>query len=550
MRVSSWVRSVAVLAAIAVLVVSAWLVGRPRADEGGDRAGDRSTFAPPTPDVPSGNPSPSPTPSAPAAVTIAVGDDVQAVIDRHPPGTTFVLASGVHRAPTLTLRDGDVLRGEPGAVLSGARVVEDFERVEGRYVRDGIAIVDPPTSGRYGCRGWRERELAACGHEREVHYPNELFVDGVRWRHVNDLDDVDSEGEWYLDYERGRVHLGADPTGRSVELSVVDRAVAGAGVRDVVIEDLTIRNFANPAQVGALDGSGSIGWTIQHVEVADNHGGGLAIGRGMHVRNVRVVGNGQIGVLGQDGDDGPPVVVEDSEIAFNRTLGFDEGWEAGGTKFVGTDGLVFRNNWVHDNHGAKGVWFDISNRDAVITSNLIEDNDVAGIFYEISFGALIEDNIVRGNGTSGSGRLTGGIFVVDSPGVTVRNNHIVDNIGVAVVGFHQNRRTTEDGPTEIRDLEVTGNEISGPSGTIGVIEQGRSGTPFEPAMSNRFEDNLYRLGRPDQWVWWWDGRELGFEEWRAAGQDRGGTLERPRNDAPATALAHPFVPATYGPRGG
>jgi hypothetical protein len=43
------------------------------------------------------------------------------------------------------------------------------------------------------------------------------------------------------------------------------------------------------------------------------------------------------------------VLVDQNEIAYNNTAGFNSGWEAGGTKFVMTHNLVVRGNWSHHN---------------------------------------------------------------------------------------------------------------------------------------------------------------------------------------------------------
>ena len=43
-----------------------------------------------------------------------------------------------------------------------------------------------------------------------------------------------------------------------------------------------------------------------------------------------------------------------------------------------------------------GIWLDIDNIDIVIEDNLVEDNYRCGIFYEISYDAVIRDNTVHG----------------------------------------------------------------------------------------------------------------------------------------------------------
>ena len=70
-------------------------------------------------------------------------------------------------------------------------------------------------------------------------------------------------------------------------------------------------------------------------------------------------------------------MLENSELSYNNTAGYNWGWEAGGTKWTHTDGLIVRNNYVHDNYG-NGLWTDGSNINIVYEGNVVEDNYGAG----------------------------------------------------------------------------------------------------------------------------------------------------------------------------
>ena len=69
-------------------------------------------------------------------------------------------------------------------------------------------------------------------------------------------------------------------------------------------------------------------------------------------------------------------------------------WEAGGTKFARTRDLVVRRNFVHHNRGP-GLWTDIDNVRTLYEANRVEDNGEAGILHEISYAAVIRNNVVR-----------------------------------------------------------------------------------------------------------------------------------------------------------
>lgn len=57
--------------------------------------------------------------SLPSGTSVNPGDDIQAAVNLHPPGTTFVIRGGVHRRQTIKPKDGMTFVGEPGAVLDG-----------------------------------------------------------------------------------------------------------------------------------------------------------------------------------------------------------------------------------------------------------------------------------------------------------------------------------------------------------------------------------------------------------------------------------------------
>lgn len=73
----------------------------------------------PTPDpTPTPTPSPSPSPSL-DGIKIAPGSSIQNAINSNPAGTKFVIKAGVHYGQQFSPKAGNVIQGEPGAVLDG-----------------------------------------------------------------------------------------------------------------------------------------------------------------------------------------------------------------------------------------------------------------------------------------------------------------------------------------------------------------------------------------------------------------------------------------------
>lgn len=442
-------------------------------------------------------------PPAPVGAAIAPGEDIQGRVDAAAPGTQFVLKAGVHRLQHVRPKDGMAFAGEPGAVLSGARLLTGFTRAGSAWV------VDRQTQ-QGTAAGVCEDGGQACRN------PEDLFVDDVPLKRVASLAQV-GPGTWYFDYAADRVHLGSDPAGHTVEISVLPHAFSGSAA-GVTIQGVVIEKYATPAQQGALQGNSTRGWTVEDSEVRLNHGIGLRTGPGMRVLRNRIHHNGQMG-LGGSGDG---VLVEGNEIHHNNALGFDPAWEAGGSKFVRTDGLVLRGNFSHHNHG-HGLWTDIDNVNTLYEGNRLEDNTRSGIFHEISYRAVIRRNVARRNGGAGAVWVDGaGILVNSSRDVEVYENTVEGNLnGIAAV--QSSRGSGVHGAYELANLYVHDNTVAMAEGRSGVVQNAGSAAVFT-SMNVRFEANRYTLGSTRQFAW----KDAAHEPagWKGFGHDVNGTFTR------------------------
>jgi parallel beta-helix repeat protein len=170
---------------------------------------------------------------------------------------------------------------------------------------------------------------------------------------------------------------------------------------NVTIRYLEIRGFNAPRDEGVVNHDSGNGWVIEHNTIHHNQGAALMAGAKQVVRANCLRDNGQYAMNAfKAGNTITGLLVEGNEITGNNT----QDWEAkvagcgctGGMKFWAVNGADVRNNWIHDNHGP-GLWADTNNNDFLIENNLIEGNDGMGIFYEISYNAVIRNNTIRGN---------------------------------------------------------------------------------------------------------------------------------------------------------
>ncbi len=444
----------------------------------------------------------------PLDASVSASDDLASMVSAAPEGSTFLLEAGIHRTSEIVPKDGMTFAGEPGAVLSGAVVLDGFT-VSGDYWQ--VAGIEFAADSEAECVDGYD----SCGK------PNDVFVDGVMLWRVDALEDLEPGSWWGGD---NRIVLADNPTGRVVELSVVPHAIIGAA-SDVTIRNLVVEKYAVPSQLGAIqaqeqgDGDRGAGWLIEDVEIRNNHAAGLRTGDGTDVYRVLAHHNGQLGIAVSGGTD---VTIADSELAYNNTRGYYWEWEGGGGKFTRTKNLVVRGTYSHDNLGP-GLWTDIDAVDTLYEVNRVIDNLGPGIFHEISGAAVIRNNEVSGNGFGKSNWAWGaGILIAASFDVEVTGNRVYGNAD-AITAVQQERGTGPIGERLLARVIVHNNDVELSTGVTGVVSD-TSAPGLYTDRDIRFEANNY-TGAGNRRAYAWDGRYLTADAWRAVGQDVGGTWE-------------------------
>jgi len=470
-----------------------------------------------------------PIPLAPSACTgtrMLPGSDLQATLDLRPEGASFCFASGVYRltAP-LRPKARQRLVAQPGAVLSGARVVIGWRRSGLAWHATDQLPANPIVHGE------------CAGDYRGCRYAEAVFYDDRQLWRVERQHDV-APGRFYEDYEANAIWIGDDPGGHLVEVARAEAAIAGPAA-GVLVEGFTIEKFANPAQQGAVQAIGR-DWQVRRNDVRLNHGHGVTL----HSPRGKVLGNhlhhnGQLGLAG----DGEGQLVAGNEIDHNNTAGFSALWEAGGAKWGEAVRLTVRDNIVHHNRGP-GLWTDINSIYVVYERNNVHANASHGIFHEIGYDALIRDNRVTDNGRSDPAPGWGGagIRLAGSSNVEVSGNVLTGNAnGVILVQQARPEWPSSHGPHELHDVDVHDNDIGMVRNVTGMVDDTGDASHYD--RNNRFRHNTYRLASLDGRFFAWRDDRWDRSAWtRHFGQDTTGsflpTADFPRRHCKRAGALH------------
>ncbi|MBV8774468.1 MAG: right-handed parallel beta-helix repeat-containing protein [Deltaproteobacteria bacterium] len=480
-------------------------------------------------------------------LSLSPQDNIQQAVDVSPPGTVFLLRPGIYRDATVTsLKDGDAFIGQSGAIMDGARQLTGWTRVaiQGSYywtIAGGVPLNTPKCGVPHCC---------LAGYPRCIYVQN-LYVDGIDYRHVSSLTDVVA-GTWYYDFDGTDgglpnniyMALREEPNSHTVELGHERYAFEGQA-SSITIKNLVIEKYSAPIQSAAIQVEGS-SWLIQNNEIRLNHGFGIKAkpgGNYIRVLGNRVHHNGQMGIGTGRVDGG---MWDSNEVAYNNIDGVNPDFEAGGSKFVG-DYITIRNNVVHDNYGT-GLWTDEGAIYNTYDHNTCYRNSGGGIRYEISRYGIIENNTVYANRKdaqivytgSDHGRITGNKVVNDGAGgIFVQN----------IVGVRP--RVTI---YKVIDTQVTGNMVlilNPVTIAAGMLDFAR---PAQPEVfsdpTNLFDYNIYKIASEPQAAsllpptpsWFWGEnqgrgpRRVTWHEWRVSGHDTNGSLVT--SSAKSSFLAH------------
>ena len=399
---------------------------------------------------------------------------IQAAVHAAAPGETIVVRAGTYREKVLIDKSLTLL-GERGAVVKGSEVFPSWRPEREFWVADY-----PYQRDTFGdCQK---------GSNRRCLKPDQVFVNGEPQFQETNPGAV-GPGDFYVG--NGKIFLGSDPGGKTVEVSVRDAWIVGQGPSGVTIKGLSFAHAAAPTQTAGLQANGPR-WLIEGNDIAHSHSTGLSMnGDGTIARNNFLHHNGQNGITGR----GANMVVDGNRISHNNTEEYDVQWEGGGSKWATARNLTVSNNEAFNNDGP-GLWCDVGCDTVTFSGNRVHHNKHQGIHFEVSRNAVIRDNVTWENGHDYKiWPLGAGILVQNSSNVRVHGNVVAWNgDGIGVI---QGSRGDD---TLMRDVSIYENVIAGAEGNLLGVVSNADDSVFQSWTNNKAHGNRYYRSGSANWA--------------------------------------------------
>jgi hypothetical protein len=369
---------------------------------------------------------------------------LEAAIAKVVTGDAIILRGGIYRTGGLKFNQGITLQPYAGErpILKGTRIATEWRALRNNVWRTSWKALFPAAP-----LGWWQRDRE--GMRTPLHRFNNdmVFVDGEMLRSAGWEGELDSHS-YHIDYEKGQVYIGVDPTNRLIEITAFDGALVRVTTpihgktndrKGPVIRGITFTQYARLAleiegkrsfgpneeptdePLGPSDpstyGKEVTGTTLENVTISFcSRVAGYFRGDGLTIRQSLFSDTSTEGVYVIGSSD---VLLEKNIFRRNNVEGLTGYYPAAVKIFNQSHRVTCRDNLVLDNPNSNGIWYDVGNRDGVFVNNWVQDC-LDGFFFEISKGAICAGNVFV--------NCDKGIRILNSANVRVWHNTLIDSV--------------------------------------------------------------------------------------------------------------------------
>ncbi len=373
-------------------------------------------------------------------------------------GDSVIVKPGTYREAIILSRSGTpefpirFIADTPGSVIvTGADIIKDWKPLpdhssiyytnwESQFIinhkRDGTPIEhhpeDAPVWGRAEQVIIDGYHLAPVGTLEElIKHVDQNHEMNKALKVPNPKDPATWYGMFAVDTKKKELYIhlsdGSDPDEHQVESSSrglifgTNPWINRNGIENIQVFGFIFRYGASFPQRPAvwLYGKNNL---IENCIIEDMSGCGVGVNGTMKRSIVRRCGHTGGGANG-DG-----FLNEECLWEENCWKPIDRNWDAGGFKIAWSNGGVF-HKCIFRRNGGPGLWFDIHVRNVLVTNCIFQENELSGLFIEISRDITVLYNLMIRNGLRAEGHSwsAGGIQIAESINCIIAYNTCVAN---------------------------------------------------------------------------------------------------------------------------
>ncbi|MFA5728666.1 MAG: right-handed parallel beta-helix repeat-containing protein [Candidatus Neomarinimicrobiota bacterium] len=368
-------------------------------------------------------------------------------IEQAETGDAIIMRGGVYRIGHLQLNQGITIQpyADEQPVLKGTLIADQWINLGNGLWKTKWSHLFPAQPD-----DWWRRDSE--GKKTPLHRFNNdmVFVDGKFLQSVGWEGEVD-ENSYYINYEKGDIFIGVDPTDRLVEITAFNSAIIRtigevhgrkSDGKGPVIRGLTFTQYAYRAieieglypeglSAEAKHGKDVIGTTIEHCTISYcSRVAGYFKGDKMTFRHCKISDTSTEGLYIIASND---VLLEKNIFTRNNIENITGYFPAAVKIFNQCYRVTCNDNLVVDLPNSNGIWYDVGNVDGVFINNWVEGVGCPegyfskdrpwpsqnGFFFEISKGVLCAGNVFV--------NCDHGLWILNSSDAHIYNNTFINS---------------------------------------------------------------------------------------------------------------------------
>lgn len=322
---------------------------------------------------------------------------ISKAISKAKSGQTIVVRNGTyHESVVIPAGKTLKLRQYPGETvwLDGSKSITGFTASGKGWAKSGWNY-DFDTSPTY-TRGAKDNTTEAWGFISADYplaaHPDQVWINGTKQTQVSSASKLKA-GTFYVDRSNNKLHLGTNPSGKTVRASTLVKALSIRSENSSV-SGINVRKYAPSVPDMAAVTAEKPGITVENLTIEDSATTGLNISAVKNtVSNVKIQRSGMLGMNATYSDG---LVVNKLVSTGNNHERFNTSPVSGGLKIGRTRGVTVKNSVMNNNYGP-GLWLDESVYDSKILNNDMIGNSGHGLSLEISAKSVVANNRIAKN---------------------------------------------------------------------------------------------------------------------------------------------------------